>query len=171
MSRSSGLAVVAIASTEGCRVGVDAERCDRPLCCIPADVALSPAERLQLTSVLPERQPSEFLKLWTLKEAYGKLRGRGICFPLEGLEVAVSPAQLVRAEVSLAPSKELHLETRQVRTAAGIHHTSLAVECPSDLRPRAAFHVLETLWPAPGEEPQLPTNEGAVEPSSAEEAG
>lgn len=41
LSRSSGLAVVAIASTEGCQVGVDAERCDRPLCCIPADVTLS----------------------------------------------------------------------------------------------------------------------------------
>lgn len=98
-----------------------------------------------------------------------KLRGRGICFPLEGSEVAVSPARLVRAEVSLAPSKELHLETRQVRTAAGVHHTSLAVECPSDLRPRAAFHLLETLWPTPGEGPQLPADEGAVEHSSAEE--
>jgi len=80
-----------VAATRGCRVGVDAEPCDRPLCCIPADVALSPAERSQLASFPPHRQPSEFIRLWTLKEAYGKLRGRGICLPMERVELSVSP--------------------------------------------------------------------------------
>jgi phosphopantetheinyl transferase len=165
------LAVVAVASTEGCRVGIDAERCDRPLCCIPADVALSPTERLQLGTIPPERQPSEFLKLWTLKEAYGKLRGRGICFPLEQLEVAQCPTTLVRTEAGLAPSGSSHLETRQVRTAAGLYHTSLATLCPPGLRLRVLFHMLETLWPIPDKGPRLPAGEGAVEHSSEEEAG
>lgn len=166
LSRSSGLAVVAVAGTEGCRVGVDAERCDRPLCCVPADVALSPAERSQLATVPPERRASEFLRLWTLKEAYGKLSGRGICFPLDRLEVVVTPASPVRREASPSPVKGLHLETRRVRTAAGAYHVSLAVQCPPDLRPRAAFHVLKTLGPGLGESPRLPADEGAVEHSS-----
>lgn len=170
LSRSSGLAAVAVASIEGCRVGIDAERCDRPLCCIPADVALSPAERLYLTTVPRERQPSEFLKLWTLKEAYGKLRGCGICFPLERAEFAVSPARRARTEAGLARLKELHFETREVRTTAGVYHISLAVQCPPDLRPRAAFHTLKTLCPTSGEDPRLPAGEGAVVHSGEEDA-
>jgi 4'-phosphopantetheinyl transferase len=170
LTRSSGLAAVAVANAEGCRVGIDAERRDRPLCCIPADVVLSPAERSQLATFPPCRQASEFLKLWTLKEAYGKLRGRGICFPLERVEIAVSPERLVRTEDGLDTPEDLHLESRRVRTATGVYHTSLAVRCPPGVRPRASFRVLDTVWPNPGEDPQLPADEGAVEHGRDEEA-
>jgi hypothetical protein len=144
-------------------VGVDAERSDRPLHCTPADVALSPAERLHLASCPSDRRPAEFLKLWTLKEAYGKLRGHGICLPLERLEVAVSPARVVRTEEGLRPPKDLHLETRQVHTADGVYRTSLAIQCPPGVRPRAAFHLLDTLWADAGDVPRLPADDGAGE--------
>jgi 4'-phosphopantetheinyl transferase len=163
LSRSSGLSVVAVADTVGCRVGVDAECCDRALCCIPADVALSPAERAHLARYPAARQPAEFLKLWTLKEAYGKLRGCGVCLPLERIEVAVSPARLVRTEEGLPPPKELHLESRRIRVADGVYCVSLATHCASHVRPRARFHLLDTLWQDIGDAPRLPDDEGAVE--------
>ena len=161
LSRSSGLAVVAVANADECRVGVDAERCDRPLCCIPADVALSPAERAHLARVPTARQATEFLRLWTLKEAYGKLRGRGICLALERAEIDVSPARLVRTEEGLPPPKGLHLESRRVRTAAGEYCAALAVQCPPGVRPLVAFHLLDTLWPDDGGGPRLAADEGA----------
>jgi 4'-phosphopantetheinyl transferase len=163
LSRSSGLAAVAVASTEGCRVGIDAERCDLALRCIPADVALSPAERSHLARLPAERQPAEFLTTWTLKEAYGKLLGRGVCLPLERLEVAASPAaRLVRTEEGLPPPDDLHLETRQVRTADGVYRASFAAQGPPGVRPRAAFHLLDTLWPDGGDVPRLPAADGGA---------
>jgi 4'-phosphopantetheinyl transferase len=164
LSRSSGLAVVAVANTVGCRVGVDAERSDRALCCIPDDVALSPAERSHLARYPAARQPAEFLKLWTLKEAYGKLRGCGVCLPLERIEVATSPARLVRTEEGLPPPKELHLESRQIRTDDGVYCVSLAIQSgPNAPPPRVAFRLLDTLRPDTGDEMRLPDDEGAVE--------
>ena len=100
--------------------------------------------------------------MWTLKEAYGKLRGCGVCLPLERLEVAVSPARLVRTEEGLPPPKELHLESRRIRTADGVYCVSLAVHCPSGLRLQASFHLLDTPWPDTGDGTRLP-DEGAVE--------
>ena len=170
LSRSSGLAAVAVASAEGCRAGIDAERCDLPLHCIPADVALSAAERTRLATFPADRQPSEFLKLWTLKEAYGKLRGRGICFPMERVEVAASPARLVRTEEGLPPSQDVHLYTREVHTMTGVYHTSLAVECPPGVRPHVSLHVLDRIGSGPAVDPGLPEDEDAVEHSSGEEA-
>jgi 4'-phosphopantetheinyl transferase len=169
LSRSSGLAVVAVAGGDGCRVGVDAERCDRPLCCIPADVALSPAERSHLARSPSARQPEEFLTLWTLKEAYGKLRGCGICLPLERLEVAVSPGgrvRLSRTEEGVRPAKELHVESRKIRTAAGVYRASLAVQCLPGAVPRVTFHLSDTLWPDAREVPRLPGDDVAGEGST-----
>ena len=163
LSRSSGLAVVAVANTVDCRVGVDAERSDRALCCIPDDVALSPAERAHLARFSSARQPAEFLTLWTLKEAYGKLRGCGVCLPLERLEVATSPARLVRTEEGLPPPKGLHVESRRIGTAEAVYRVSLAINCPPGLRPRVTFHLLDTLWPDTGDGPRLPDDEGAVQ--------
>lgn len=163
LSRSSGLAAVAVAA-EGCRVGVDAERADRPVGHIPADVALSGAERSHLARRRPHRQPEEFLTRWTLKEAYGKLRGCGVCLPLERLEVAVSRAgraRIVRTEAGLRPPEGLHLESRLVRTAAGVYRASLAVLCPPGVRPRVTFHLCETLWQE-GEEEACHARDGVA---------
>jgi phosphopantetheinyl transferase len=157
------MAVVAVATTGGCRVGVDAERSDRPLSCIPADVALSPAERSHLSRYPSAHQAAEFLKLWTLKEAYGKLRGRGICLPLERVEVALSPARLVRTEDGVGPPKGLHLETREIETAAGVYCISLALQAAPDVRPRAVFHLLDTLWPDAGEGTRQPPDCSAAD--------
>lgn len=146
LSRSSGLSVVAVAEAEGCRVGVDAERSDRPLCCIPEDVGLSPTERAHLASCPSARRPAEFLKVWTLKEAYGKLCGCGICPAPERVEVP----------------EGVHTETHQISTAGGVYRTSLAVQSPAGVRPRVRFHRLDTLWPDAGRAPRLPADEGAV---------
>jgi hypothetical protein len=137
-----------VTNTDGCRVGVDAERVDRPLYCIPADVALSPAERSRLARCPSARQPAEFLTLWTLKEAYAKVHGCGVCLPLDRLEVAVSTGgrgRIVRTEQGLRPPKELQLESREIRTAASAYRASLAVQCPPGVRPRVTFHPPDTL--------------------------
>jgi phosphopantetheinyl transferase len=166
LSRSSGLVAVAVSSANGCQVGVDAERYDRRLYCMPEDVALSPAERSHLARRPSERRQAEFLTRWTLKEAYGKLRGCGICVPLQRLEVGVSAAgraRLVRTEEGLSPRQELHLQSRRIRARAGQYCTSLAIHCPPGVRPRAVVRLLDTLWPDAGEVPRLPADENAPE--------
>ncbi len=40
----------------------------------------------------PDRRPSGFFRAWTLKEAYIKLKGKGLAIPLDRFEVALDPA-------------------------------------------------------------------------------
>jgi 4'-phosphopantetheinyl transferase len=146
LSRSSGLAAVAVTGAAGCEVGVDAERVDTPLACIPDDVALSPAEQWRLARDPPGERSAQFLKLWTLKEAYAKLRGRGVCMTLERIEIDCGSGRLMGTEEGDEPPADLHLITRQVRTPRGTYWISLAAQCPVGVCPEATFHLLETAW-------------------------
>ena len=57
-------------------IGIDAEECDREIDLRLAEKFLSPAEKLRFAAAPDKREC--LLRLWVLKEAYGKLLGKGI---------------------------------------------------------------------------------------------
>ena len=57
-------------------IGIDAEECDRKIDRRLADKFLSPTEKRHFSNAADKREC--LLRLWILKEAYGKLLGKGI---------------------------------------------------------------------------------------------
>ena len=90
LSRSAGLALVAVAPTPG--VGVDLERCRDSL-----DVdqtarhAFGPAERRALDALPPASRRRGFFAGWTRKEALLKAWGTGLARPLDSFAVSLDP--------------------------------------------------------------------------------
>lgn len=96
LSHTQGLSVCAVASAT--MIGVDVERLDRTNC--HPDIAtrfFAPAEAAYLEGLVGDERRVEFLRLWTLKEAFVKARGKGLSIPLNSFAVTSSaghPARL-----------------------------------------------------------------------------
>lgn len=90
MSDSHELALYAVTLQQ--EVGVDIEWM-RPNVDIKgiARRFFSPAEREALLALPEDRQLEAFYRCWTRKEAYIKVIGQGLSFPLDGFEVGLEP--------------------------------------------------------------------------------
>lgn len=75
-------------------VGIDIERCDRPVPDLDHLIAFScaPDERAALAALSPETRRDGFFRLWTRKEAYCKAIGLGLARRLDRLVIAKTPA-------------------------------------------------------------------------------
>ena len=124
--------VVLCALAVGRRVGVDVER-HRPVAELDGIVRryFSPGEQALLQSLPQEQTLPAFFTCWTFKEAYLKARGLGIAYPLEQLEVSMTPG----AAVTLCDHHAGVAETgrwsfRELSIGAG-YAGALAVEGPA----------------------------------------
>lgn len=92
LSHSHGLAVYAVA--DGREVGIDVEAV-RPGTADNGviDLAFTEREAAELHALPPDLRDEAFVLGWTRKEAYMKARGMGMAFPLESVEVSLSPGQ------------------------------------------------------------------------------
>jgi 4'-phosphopantetheinyl transferase len=85
-------AIVLIAVTRNCEVGVDVEK-------IRPDIELerlaqrffSPGEVKSLSALPDDQKLPAFFRCWTRKEAYIKGRGEGLSIPLDQFEVSLEP--------------------------------------------------------------------------------
>ena len=97
ISYTTDLLVIAV--SEKYELGVDIEaippQIDRT---IPWQV-LSSAERRALHSLPVDEQFVEFLRLWTLKEAYTKYFGFGVALDFRGIEIDLGPLQASAADM------------------------------------------------------------------------
>ena len=91
VTHTPGLAAVAIARAQ---VGVDAESTERQ---VPLEIAsryFSASEVARLARMEHARACREFLRLWTLKEAYLKARGTGLSVPLSHMSFEATEGQV-----------------------------------------------------------------------------
>jgi 4'-phosphopantetheinyl transferase len=90
LSRRAGLALIAI--TRGREIGVDVEliRADVP-CFEIAGVSFSATESAALRALPESLRVAGFYNCWTRKEAFAKARGEGLYFPLQKLDVSLTP--------------------------------------------------------------------------------
>jgi 4'-phosphopantetheinyl transferase len=132
LAHSAGLVVCAL-STDG-DVGVDVEYRQRP----PIDARMirrycAPDEAADIERRGPDGWRDQFLKYWTLKEAYLKARGLGIAMPLadlcftlgdDGISLEcrnAEPDGCAGWTFLLAESEDTHFLAAAARTAAAPH--------------------------------------------------
>lgn len=95
LSHTRGLSVCAVASAQ--MIGVDVERLDRTNCHPNiANRFFAPSEAAYLEGLKGDQRRLEFLRLWTLKEAFVKARGKGLSMPLNSFAVSSHAGQPVR---------------------------------------------------------------------------
>jgi 4'-phosphopantetheinyl transferase len=90
LSHSESIALIAIRL--GGEVGVDVERIRPEMA--GEEIAVhffAPGEVAALRQVAPDKRQQAFFACWTRKEAYIKVRGRGLSLPLDSFEVSVVP--------------------------------------------------------------------------------
>ncbi|MCA9948481.1 MAG: 4'-phosphopantetheinyl transferase superfamily protein [Anaerolineales bacterium] len=95
-------------------VGVDVEKI-KPLDDLDAIAArfFAPGEYQVLQSLPLQQQTSAFFRCWTRKEAFIKLIGEGLSYPLDNFEVTLAinePARFVSIEGSAVRAAAYHLE-------------------------------------------------------------
>ncbi len=136
LSHTHGRVAVAITLDpvpDGFELGVDAESVART-----ADVLglarrfLSPAEADWLQALPASDHQSQFLRLWTLKEAVAKAVGLGLSLNFQSFHCRVDPLSVSFDQPGFGPSECWNLHNEWV--APG-HWLSLAVRCPSGIRP------------------------------------
>jgi phosphopantetheinyl transferase len=147
VAHTERLAVVA--TSERLPVGIDAESIEQPVESHVARDFCCPGERAALEKLPPPQSAREFVRLWTLKEAYAKLTGRAadIDFSLLGFSF-----ESLRLTDTPPTERELqtHFETLFVATGNGLSHVSVAIGMS---RPFGAELQVMTLvsdagWPA-----------------------
>jgi 4'-phosphopantetheinyl transferase len=131
LTHAGGLVACAVvAGGREVRVGIDVERCDRP---VDADALctrfFAPHEAAFLARLPADERNREFFALWTLKEAFLKARGCGLVTPLSDVvfDTAASVPMLLAPR---APSRQWTFALHRHSEYA----LALAVEAPSGRR-------------------------------------
>jgi phosphopantetheinyl transferase len=139
-----------IATSAQLPVGIDAESIEqtvednvaRDFCC--------PGEQAVLEKLPPTQSTREFVRLWTLKEAYAKLTGRAAAidfsllgFSLDSLCLTHGPAE---------QELQTYFETLFVANGNGLSHVSVAIGAPRPFALCAELQVMTLVgdaeWPA-----------------------
>jgi phosphopantetheinyl transferase len=123
--------MVAVAISSDVNVGVDVESVDREL----SDTVMAAFRHRQedaSTKTLPDTQNiREFIRLWTLKEAYTKMLGVGHELDFKTLNFTLDPTTLASVHDPAAGSPA-HFESIYMSAGHALFHVSLAMERPPD---------------------------------------
>ena len=103
----------AIALSRACSVGIDVETAAPDLCVDLMEDYLSPAERNFVRHLPRGLREREFLRLWTLKEAFAKSTGLGLSMNLS--EIDVSSVAAGRASACVVCGQQSILLTSHIR--------------------------------------------------------
>jgi len=129
VSHTDGFAVVAISPTLD--LGIDVE-------CVDQDVsqnviaAFSHLDEQHAVGGLPRPQEiREFIRLWTLKEAYSKMVGLGHALDFRALKFALDPADLKAGSNGSKVEGTTHFETFFIAYQHTLFHVSLAMRHPA----------------------------------------
>jgi 4'-phosphopantetheinyl transferase len=123
--------MVAVAISSAVNVGVDVESVDRKLS-DSVMAAFRHRDEDASTKALPDTQNiREFVRLWTLKEAYTKMLGVGHELDFKTLNFALDPIRLTSAH-DPATGSPAHFESIYMSAGHALFHVSLAMERPPD---------------------------------------
>jgi phosphopantetheinyl transferase len=134
--------VVAIAESTCCAVGVDIEQLTPCNGKGSIDAALSTRERVWLRSQQEAVRWWYSVQIWTIKEAYTKLRGYGLALDFAYLEVSLNPLQVLSTKAGDSQPDKLYLWSQQILIGSESYQLSLATWQPSCLSPSVRLHVL-----------------------------
>jgi 4'-phosphopantetheinyl transferase len=146
VAHTERLAVIAISPQ--LPIGIDAETIEQTVESNVASDFCCPGERAALQTLPPHQSTREFVRLWTLKEAYAKLTGLGAAMDFSSLGFSFDSLHSAHAP-SLGQELQVHFETMFVANGHGLSHVSLAIGLPRSASIRAELQVM-TLAREPG---------------------
>jgi phosphopantetheinyl transferase len=116
--------VVVVAVSSDLELGVDVESIDQELETNFISGFSHPTENEVLQGVPRRFRSREFMRLWTHKEAYTKLLGRGHSVDFSSFECPPNAPRIGRDDRGVAP---IHFENFYVPVGHSLYHTSLAI--------------------------------------------
>jgi 4'-phosphopantetheinyl transferase len=137
-----------IATSQQLPVGIDAETIEQTVESNVASDFCCPGEQAILEMLPPSQSTREFVRLWTLKEAYAKLTGLGAAMDFSSLGFSFDSLHLAHAP-PFAQELQVHFETMFVANGNGLSHVSLAIGLPRSVSIRVELQVM-TLAKEPG---------------------
>jgi len=145
LSHSGSVAAIAISST--CPLGVDIEPVVQSPDTDILDSILSTGELAYLNSRPALLRQLDFVRLWTLKESYSKLLGRGLSLDFSSFEIMLDPVRMSYTETNEPPPVDLYLETCEIEMPdSSFYQLSLAARRVLKGETEVVLHVLDSLF-------------------------
>jgi phosphopantetheinyl transferase len=142
--------VVVVAVSEKLPVGIDVETVEdastedliTAFCC--------PCEQSQLHAGPTSRNSRDFVRLWTLKEAYTKLAGLGHVIDFDSIGFSLDSLHLLHGAAPRAQDRDVHFETMWVTSGRTLNHVSIAIDLSSSACASADLQVMTVTGPDEG---------------------
>jgi len=122
------LSVVAI--SQNLEIGVDVESVDQNVSEGVMEGFFHADERDAVRDLLPRQRVREFLRFWTLKEAYTKMIGVGQSLDFDTIKFVLDPLALKTAGDTARKKMPPEFESFYIPVDHGLYHVSLAIEHP-----------------------------------------
>jgi phosphopantetheinyl transferase len=118
--------VVVVAVSEKFPVGVDAETVEDTSAEDLITTFCCPCEQGLLETGVVSQNSREFVRLWTLKEAYTKLIGLGHSVDFDSIGFSLDSLNLLHG--ASAQDRSMHFETMWVTSGRTLHHLAIAID-------------------------------------------
>jgi phosphopantetheinyl transferase len=122
--------LAAVAISPYLEIGIDVESVDQN---VSEDVVAGfshAGEKTALGKLLPRQKVREFIRLWTFKEAFAKMIGKGIALDFNTIQFVLDPVQLESAGDAKKEKQSTHFESIYISIEHSLYHVSLAIEHP-----------------------------------------
>jgi phosphopantetheinyl transferase len=134
-------AVAVVAASQKLPVGIDVETVEDTAEDMIAAFCCSCEQGLLDTG--PASQNSrEFVRLWTLKEAYTKLVGLGHGIEFDSIGFNLDSLHLLHGTSAQVKDRKVHFETMWVTSGRALNHVAIAIDFSSSARASADLQVM-----------------------------
>jgi phosphopantetheinyl transferase len=120
--------VAAVAISQNLPVGIDVESVEHPATKELIDAFCCGCEQALLTGAPANQSSREFIRLWTLKEAYSKMIGLGHSVDFSSLGFSLDSLSLLHGKKGDLQPPDAHFETMWISAKTTLHHLSLAID-------------------------------------------
>ena len=142
--------IVAVAVASGASLGLDLENADQHLSPLVIGNFLHPQERIALEALPHHQKVREFIRFWTIKEAYAKLVGLGHSIDFASLNCA---GDSICAGNGRSACRSLLFENFYAPVGYSLYHASLAIKTNMPSAVSVEMQMMSVL--APGENRHL----------------
>jgi phosphopantetheinyl transferase len=139
ISYAEPVAVVAV--SEKLPIGIDVETVEDTTEDMIAAYCCS-CEQSQLDTGPASQNSREFIRLWTLKEAYTKLVGLGHGIEFDSIGFSLDSLHMLHGTSARMKDRNVHFETMWVTSGRALNHVAIAVDFSSSAHASAELQVM-----------------------------
>jgi phosphopantetheinyl transferase len=120
--------VVVVAVSEKLPVGIDIETVEDTSAEDLITAFCCPCEQSLLHAGAASQNSRDFVRLWTLKEAYTKMVGLGHGIDFDSIGFSLDSLHLLHGAAAPAQDRNIHFETMWVASGRTLHHLAIAID-------------------------------------------